>query len=301
MIEKARRQLEEYDLTLVTKLGITRAGEHFGSSHTVVTYFPLNALGRIKQEEVLARLQGNNSVNLYVHIPFCKTKCGYCSYVSEPNVSKKRVEDYLGALGQELTKYGNYVQGRNVSSIYMGGGTPTILTNQQLSELLDLVYSKFNVEDKATLCVEANPVTLKGDTGREKLKVLIQKGVKRLSIGVQSFNDGLLKAIGRGYIDNKEAREAIKSAQEAGMEVLNIDMMQDLPGQTLDNVKADLEMIAELKPDSVTWYTMRVAPDCWLYKRLERVAEEDSLVARIMITEKLKELDYKQTSGDRFC
>ena len=301
MIEKARNRLKEYDLDAVSELGIARAGEHFGSSHTVVTYFPLNTLGRVSQDEVLSELSGDGSVNLYAHIPFCRSKCGYCSYVSEPNASGDRVEDYLSSLGQELAMYGDSLQGRTVSSVYLGGGTPTILSNQQLGDLFDSIYRTFDVEEGATVCVEANPVTLRGQQGQNKLATLVQNGVKRLSIGVQSFNDRSLKAIGRGYIGNEDARSAIVKAKEAGVNVVNVDMMQDLPGQTLHDIEADLEAIAELRPDSVTWYTMRVAPDCWLYQRQERVSEEDSLVARIMITERLKELGYTQTSGDRFC
>ncbi len=295
MVEKARKILESYDLFSVKNLGIKRSNEHFGSSHTVVTYFPLNTLGKVSQNEVLFSLNGDNPVNLYVHIPFCKSKCGYCSYVSEPSAPESRINKYLSSLSRELRMYGDSLQGRKVSSVYFGGGTPTILNNQQLNNLFESIYREFNVEEDANICVEANPVTLK-----EKLNTLIQNEVGRLSIGVQSFNNELLRRIGRGYIDNEDIISVIKEAKESGIKVLNIDMMQNLPSQTLHDVEFDLETIAELKPDSVTWYTMRVAPDCRLYDKFE-FCEEDSLLARIMITEELKEMGYIQTSGDRFC
>jgi len=302
MIAEARKKLREYALAYVAQLGIRRTSEHFGSSHTVVTYFPLNILSKMPQDEFFfSRLRGSKPVNLYAHIPFCKSKCGYCSYVSEPNPSQDRIENYLLALNKELAMYGNILQGRKIVSVYIGGGTPPILTSQQLSNrLIGPIRKRLNVDENAPLCVEANPATLIGEEGKEKIKTLIKQGTSRLSIGVQTFNDTILRAIGRGYSTGEDARTAIYHAREAGIPVLNVDMMQDLPGQTLEDIESDLQAISELRPNSVTWYTMRVAPNCWLHDRFERPSEENSLVARIMITDALKQRGYTQNSGDRF-
>src|SRR3989338_394784 len=106
MIAKARKKLRKYDLASVARLGITRSPEHFGSSHTVVTYFPLNTLGKMHPDKLFfSRLRGTEQVNLYIHIPFCKSKCGYCSYVSEPAPTQERIGNYLLALSEELRMY----------------------------------------------------------------------------------------------------------------------------------------------------------------------------------------------------
>jgi len=302
MIAEAREKLRKYDLASVARLGITRSPEHFGSSHTVVTYFPLNTLGKMHPDELFfSRLRGTEQVNLYTHIPFCKSKCGYCSYVGEPAPTQERIGNYLLALSEELRMYGSILQGRKIVSVYIGGGTPTLLTSKQLSDrLIEPIRKRLNVDENAPLCVEANPTTLVGKEGKEKVRTLKEIGTNRLSIGVQTFNDNILRAIGRGYSTGEDARATIQFARDAGIPVLNVDMMQDLPGQTLEDIEADLQVISELRPNSVTWYTMRTNSKCWLHNRHKRVSEEDSLVARIMITDGLKQAGYTQISGDRF-
>ena len=185
------------------------------------------------------------------------------------------------------------LKSRFVSSLYVGGGTPTILPIEELLRLAEL--------GGANKCFEANPATLKGTPGAEKLKALVEKGVGRLSIGVQSFQDVLLRAIGRGIYTGAEAEESVRKAREAEFRTINVDMMSDLPGQTLASAEADLETIIRLKPDSVTWYTMRTPANCKLHRQAGEIPMRDSLIARIMIAEGLKQAGYRQTSGDRFC
>jgi len=170
---------------------LERSKEQFGTSHTVVTYFPLNTLGEMSEQDVLPTLKEAEYVNLYVHIPFCKSKCGYCSYVSEPNASPKEIQEYLSALITELGMHKDLSR-RKVGSVYIGGGTPTILAKDQLMNLIYSIYSAFDAKG-ADFCIETNPTVEK-----EKLDDL-SKRVQRLSIGIQSFDDSLLKRIGRGY------------------------------------------------------------------------------------------------------
>jgi len=198
----------------------------------------------------------------------------------------------MNALWGEIEMWRDLLADREVLSLYCGGGTPTILPPAELQKLARLAGKN--------RCFEANPATLIGAGGQGKLEALAGEGVERLSIGVQSFDNRLLRAIGRGNYTGKEAEEVVRAAK-ARFKIVNVDMMSDLPGQGLEDIEADLGTIERVMPDSVTWYTMRVGPGCWLYNRGERVSEEEGLIARIMIVERLKELGYMQTSGDRFC
>ena len=287
MIERAREILESYDVPKLSKIGISRIGKHFGTSHTVVTYFPLEALEDISQDEVIRATRTSEPINLYFHVPFCISKCLYCSYVSEPKTKGERIQAYFSALTQEMHRYGHLLSERPVSSFYIGGGTPTAISLQQLERLIDFIHTTFNVDENTFRCVESNPVTLTGTRGQEKLEMLVEKGVQRISMGVQTFNDNLLKSVARGYSKEKTIRSVIADAKSR-FKVINIDMMQDLPNQTLKDIKSDLEVIAELMPESVTWYTMRLGPGCRLHGKV-KINEESSLITKIMIMERLRE------------
>ncbi len=161
--------------------------------------------------------------SLYIHIPFCLSKCSYCSYNSYPGL-ENIFDRYIDCLSVECNAYTN--QPHLLRTLFIGGGTPTILANRQLKYLLRMVNSNFARSKEIEISMELNP----GTVDEEKLNLLREEGVNRLSIGVQSFNDAELKSLGRTH-SSQMATEAVRLAKWVGFKNINIDLMYGLPGQ----------------------------------------------------------------------
>jgi len=277
-----------------------------GGSHTTVTYPPLFALQPSSAGDVWSVNRLGSSVDLYVHIAFCETMCTFCPYdVEQPFRKETKVEQYLKAVKQELSAYASKLAEADarVHSIYIGGGTPTVLSVAQLRDLVEHMTSFYDLEGGLPFCVEGSPLTITAPEGREKLEMLHAHGVTRLSMGVQSFDDLVLKNTARAY-DSETAQAAVSIAM-AVFDNVNIDLIQDLRGQTLNHIERDLEMVARLMPPSVTWYNQRVTPDVADFKLMHRRKgeyddETTSLIARLMIFERMRELGYCREYGDKF-
>lgn len=189
---------------------------------------------------------------LYVHVPFCLRKCYYCDFVSQP-YSTDVAGQYLRALEREAQIYlTSWPQGQEVPSIYIGGGTPTALSLEQLKMLLD-VLSAFPRIRAAEWTVEANPGTLTAD----KLRLLRTFGVNRLSLGVQSFDDGLLRYLGRIH-SAAEARWAWELARRAGFDNLSADLIYAVPGQSLALWRQTLKEALALLPEHISTYSLMI-------------------------------------------
>ena len=169
-----------------------------------------------------------NRLGLYLHIPFCVRKCRYCDFLSFGCSDSKILSQYAAALMQEISIQAENWHYREVDSIYIGGGTPSLLSEWDMGRLLDCIRENFNVMDDTEITVEANPATLSD----EKMERYLRKGVNRLSIGVQSFENYILGVLGRVHNKN-DAFYSFQRAKKAGFENINLDIMFGIPGQTM--------------------------------------------------------------------
>lgn len=191
----------------------------------------------------------NEKIELYVHIPFCKEICPYCTFHSFP-LNKDIAKTYFNALRQELKMY--YDNGYKFESVYIGGGTPTILMDE-LIKTIDLINQIFSPKE---ISVETNPDHLK----KEELKELVQRNVSRVSVGVQSFNDKILRSIGRydRYGSGGEIKKRVEDVLGI-IPTLNIDMIFNFPIQTREMLEKDLEIIEKLNSNQVTFYPLMIS------------------------------------------
>lgn len=196
-------------------------------------------------------------MQVYIHIPFCIRKCLYCDFLSAPGTLEFQ-ERYFNALKKQICLWGIREQKRDggprtVSTVFIGGGTPSIWDGEWIKELMDMVYAAFDVEETAEITIESNPGTLT----QEKLKAYKEAGINRLSIGLQTSDDVLLKALGRIH-SWSDFLESYRLAREAGFENINIDLMSGLPGQSLKNYEDTLAKVIELKPEHISAYSLIV-------------------------------------------
>lgn len=196
---------------------------------------------------------------LYIHIPFCIKKCKYCDFTSFSKCNEEKVA-YLDALFSEMQKY----SGTFVNTVFIGGGTPTSLTAQQLETMLQNIKKYFFLSKYCEFTVEANPKTL----DKEKLKILKKYGVNRLSIGVQSFNDNELKKLGRVHT-GIEAEETIRLVQKY-FKNISIDLMCAIPDQTKESFRENLEKAFSLKPQHISCYSLILEEGTPLYNEYEK-------------------------------
>ncbi len=196
---------------------------------------------------------------LYIHIPFCIKKCKYCDFNSFSACREDKAA-YLDALFLEMERY----QGERVDTIFIGGGTPTSLTAEQLELLLKNIQKKFVLTENCEFTVEANPKTL----DEEKLATLKKYGINRLSIGVQSFNHNELLALGRVHTD-AEAEETITLAKKY-FDNISIDLMCAIPNQTKESFKKNLEKAYSLKPQHISCYSLILEEGTPLYEENEK-------------------------------
>ena len=197
--------------------------------------------------------------HLYFHIPFCPKLCPYCSFYVEVGGANK-TDAFLDALLREVESSPNELQPR---TIYFGGGTPSALTCAQLDHLLVGLRQRLDLSKLEEWDLEANPATIRAD----KAQLLSDLGVTRLSLGVQSWDDGLLKTLGRVHTA-AQAESSFSLLREAGFPSLNIDLMFGIPGQTLAQWKATLEKTISLNPDHVSCYCLTYEEDTDYFRRL---------------------------------
>lgn len=284
-----------------------------GGSHSVVTYPPLDALSAVDPEGPGIAVRFGPSVNLYVHIAFCETMCSFCHYdVSiyrgdQTDTSRhQKVQRYLDALGRELELRAEELHqtGTKVSSVYVGGGTPLVLSEAELAWVFERIFTLFSLLPDAPICVEGSPLTVTEKDGLAKLDSLRHMGVTRFSFGVQSFNDGVLKKAARAYT-RETAIEACALVRST-FDDWNVDLIQSLVTGTPDEVWDNLEVLRELKPPHITYYHGRFAKgrpqEKWLRDggHGEFEGEYETLLGRMLIWQQLAEFGYQQVDGNRF-
>ena len=202
---------------------------------------------------------------IYLHIPFCATRCHYCNFATggyESDIARRYVAALIEEIGRARFEDTSM---RSVDTIYLGGGTPTTLSIDQLAAILDACRKTFDVTTDAEITCEANP----GSIDLDYLKDLRTAGINRLSFGVQSFDDGELQMIGRTH-SSEEAREAVRLARQAGFQNVSIDLIAGLPEQTMDTWRRNLDEAFALGPDHISVYMLELYKDAPLLHRVER-------------------------------
>ena len=206
-------------------------------------------------------------LGLYIHIPFCVSKCNYCdfnSYKLDVNLKKRYIDD----LKKEMEFYKKDIEKedyeKEICSIFLGGGTPSILTSNEIEDIFNNIYKNFNIKDNAEVTMECNPGTLT----REKLEVMKKCGVNRLSIGLQAVQNNKLKEIGRIHT-YEEFEKNYKQALDVGFDNINVDLMYALPNHNLDEWKESLEKIVSLNPSHISAYSLILEEGTKLYDMYE--------------------------------
>lgn len=192
--------------------------------------------------------------SLYVHVPFCAAKCPYCDFNTYSRI-EALIPEFISALIRELQTWGSLLGSPDVSTVFFGGGTPSYLPSGELARLTEAIRRSFRVAPDAEVTAEANP----DDCTPERVNAIRAAGINRLSIGVQSLDDGLLKVLGRRH-DASQATAAFDAARKAGLTNISVDLMFGLPTQTLAQWTATLEGAVRLVPDHMSMYGLTIEP-----------------------------------------
>lgn len=215
-------------------------------------------------------------IGLYIHIPFCKQKCSYCDFCSYAN-KESFIKRYIQCVLKEIIEVGNnnkidFENGKDdlflVKTIYIGGGTPSLIDSKYIVQIIEDIKLNFEIDEKAEITIEVNP----GTVTLEKLEDYKRAGINRLSIGLQSTHEHLLKEIGRihTYLD---FLDTFRFAREAGFENINVDLMIGIPNQTLEEVKDSIEEIVSMEPEHISVYSLILEEGTPLFKKVEEGLE----------------------------
>lgn len=211
-------------------------------------------------------------LGLYVHIPFCRSKCQYCDFYSLPEKNDKLMDEYLRAICTHIRETGPLAPGYRVDTIYFGGGTPSYFGANGLATIMNTIRKYFDVDSNAEITFEANPDSV---TPR-LLRRLRAEGFNRVSLGIQCDDDSILKEIGRPHT-YAQAVQAVEMIRKVGFRNLSVDLMYGLPGQTLEGWKATVENILTLAPEHISCYGLKLEEGTPLYQRQDScdLADDD--------------------------
>jgi len=219
------------------------------------------------------------SLSLYVHIPWCVQKCPYCDFNSHGQKGEIPERDYvrhlLADLRQDLQRYRDSIRNRPLSSIFIGGGTPSLFSAEAIRTLLAGIRAQIPFSEEIEITLEVNP----GTAEAERFRGYVNAGVTRLSVGIQSFSDEKLKALGRIH-NSAEAQSAVGFAQDLfgqGLKSFNLDLMHGLPNQTVEQALDDLQRAIALNPPHLSWYQLTVEPNTMFAYRPPKLPDDDEL------------------------
>lgn len=239
-------------------------------------------------------------LGIYVHIPFCKSKCEYCDFYSIGGGRDKRLtDDYLQTLADHIKETGALAPDYRVDTVYFGGGTPSFFGAENLEKILDEIHRHFRLTSDAEITAEANPdsVTLSG------LRRMLRAGFNRLSIGVQSDDDEMLKKLGRPH-NFQQAKQAMELARKAGFANISLDLMYGLPNQTVSQWKETVLNIISLRPEHISCYGLKVEENTplWTYKDCANLPSDDAQAQMYLEAVKLlEEYGYEQYEISNFA
>ena len=239
------------------------------------------------------------TLGLYVHIPFCKSKCAYCDFYSLSR-REDRMDDYCAALAAHLRRMAPQAAGVSVDTVYFGGGTPTLLGADRLCGLLDVIREVYRLAPGAEITLEANPDSA---LDAAPLAQLRRAGFNRISLGMQSADDRELAEIGRIHTAEQVGR-AVAAARSAGFDNLSLDLIYGLPGQTMARWQANLEAAAALKPEHLSCYGLKVEEGTPLYRRRKEAAlPDDDAQADMYLcaADRLEQLGYARYEISNFA
>ena len=241
------------------------------------------------KRSAVGELLTEKPLNIYVHIPFCTQRCAFCYYKTVDLKENPEVEGYVAALCKEIEMATKrfHLEERKVASIYFGGGTPTLLREHHFEKLVECLHNNFKI-DSPQFTVEAEPLTI----SESKMKILSKLGVSRVSLGVQSFCDSIIKLSGRGH-DEKQAFRAIKIVRETGDWSVNIDLLSGLAGETEKTWARSVESALSTGVESITVYKMEAFSNTQVYQLGVR---EDTLA----LPSEEQELKFMQYAMEQF-
>ena len=235
----------------------------------------------------------------YIHIPFCKSKCAYCGFYSVP--STKRKSAFLEALNREIVSRRDYLHGEKVATVYLGGGTPSLLNIEELKTVFDTLRDYFEIEPDAEITLEANPDTL----SQACLSGLKTLGVNRLSVGIQSFFDEDLIYLSRKH-DATHARQCLDWAKDAGFDNISIDLIYGLPTSNAERWNRNLDQFLELDIPHLSAYALTLEPNAILTRLIEQgkalpVNEEDAIRDYDILCQKMTQAGFLHYEISNFC
>ena len=236
---------------------------------------------------------------IYIHTPFCKRRCIYCDFFSTTQSEKKPA--YVHALCQELDMRKDYLEGEDIETIYLGGGTPSQLSQEELEKIFSTLYNIYKVKDDAEITLEANP----DDLTPEYVHMLRTLPINRISMGIQTFQEETLKLLHRRHTA-QQAIEAFQRCREAGFQNISIDLMYGLPGETLDSWKEDLQQAIALRPEHISAYHLiyEEGTTLWKLKEQHQVEEADedlSVTLFRTLIDELTRAGYEHYEISNFC
>jgi len=219
-----------------------------------------------------------SGMGLYVHVPFCKTKCPYCDFNTYQGI-ENLMETFLPSLKAEIQSWGDTLAHPAVTSIFFGGGTPSYLPPGYIEQILASIQSSYQVDSAAEITIEANP----GDLDAAACAGILAQGVNRLSIGVQSLDNDLLNLLGRRH-QASEAVDAFQAARQAGFDNVNLDLMYGLPNQSIDQWRKTLDSLTSLEPEHISLYALTLEEGTPMYRWAEegKIPEPDPDLAADM-------------------
>jgi len=209
-------------------------------------------------------------LGLYVHFPWCVSKCPYCDFNSHALRGQLPATDYVDVLIDDMQRSAAELNGRTVESIFLGGGTPSLFSASQMQRLLDAVRDNLTLAHHVEITMEANPGALE----HAEFRGYREAGINRLSLGVQSLSDAKLKALGRIHSAD-DARAAFSEARAAGFDNINLDLMYGLPDQSLEEALTDVDGVLALQPDHVSHYHLTLEPNTVFYTRPPPLPDDD--------------------------
>ena len=214
-------------------------------------------------------------LSLYIHLPWCKKKCPFCDFNSHQIISELPEEKYCQALLNDFFDVLPVIRGRNIKTIFFGGGTPNIFSPKSIGNLLSEIKKNTDVDINAEVTLESNPSIFESDDSSiyENLSLFRQFGINRLSVGVQTFNDSYLKNLGRDYT-GADATKFLTSASKIFDDV-NVDLMYGIPNQNIENALKDISLITSFNVNHISLYQLNIEPNTYFYKYPPKLPSED--------------------------
>lgn len=236
---------------------------------------------------------------IYIHIPFCRSKCAYCNFFSL--VTEKKINDFVVALKREIVSRKNYLSGEKVETIYFGGGTPSLLPTNYVGEILEILNKNFDIVSKPEITLEANPDTI----NRDQLLSLKRLGVNRISIGIQSFHDDDLKYLGRKH-DSRHALQIVDDLKSVDFDKLTLDLIYGIPTLTEEKWNKNLDIFFSSEISHLSAYALTVEPKTILGQKIEKgdlqdVNEEETIRHYEILIEKTKENGFEHYEISNFA